>query len=54
MILENLADLVDKCKIVIHDLRCDEVQEGNVGQEQDDPQMMRKKSEMVLEIASKL
>ena len=43
----NLADLVDNCKIVIHDLQCDDVQ-------QDDQQMMREKSEMALEIASKL
>ena len=51
----NFADLVDKCKIMIRDLQRDDVEEDNVGQEQDDQQMMMKeKSEMAPKIASKL
>ena len=51
----NFADLVDKCKIMIRDLQSDDVEEDNVGQEQDDQQMMMKeKSEMAPNIASKL
>ena len=51
----NLADLLDRCKIMIRDLQSDDVEEDNVGEEQDDQQMMMKeKSEMAPKIASKL